>query len=133
MINQNAGLLTVTLSSFILEKSLEFTYRHSLLFSSTEHVHPVLNTVPASFALKDMTQLHVIQVLFQYLSGNEDKIKHTVNQYSLSCFIFYTKISLFPLSMPFKKVLFKKECGITVALNFPVPVCINLGKICLVL
>lgn len=59
-------ILTVTLRS-IWYQSSEDTDRHPLFFSSAEYIHPVLNTVPASFPFKDMTQLHIIQVLLQHL------------------------------------------------------------------
>lgn len=35
--------------------SPEDTDRHPLFLSSAEYIHPVLNTVPASFPFKNMT------------------------------------------------------------------------------
>lgn len=43
------------------------TYCHSLFFSSAEYIHPILNTIPASFTFQDVTQLDIIQVLLQHL------------------------------------------------------------------
>ena len=44
-----------------------WSHRHSLLLSSAQDVHPVLDRVPGRLPVQDVAQLHVVQVLFQHL------------------------------------------------------------------
>lgn len=48
-----------------------FAYRHPLLLSTTENIHPVLNSIPGAFSLENVPQLHIVQVFFQHLLQTE--------------------------------------------------------------
>lgn len=37
-----------------------FAYRHPLLLSTTENIHPVLNSIPGTLSVKNVPQLHII-------------------------------------------------------------------------
>lgn len=39
------------------------SYRHPLFFSSTENIHPVLHTIPASLTVQNLSQLNIIKVI----------------------------------------------------------------------
>lgn len=47
---------------FLLFSVYESSYSHSLLLSSTEYIHPVLNRVPAALSAQDVAQLNIVQV-----------------------------------------------------------------------
>lgn len=51
----------------------EATHSHSLLLSSTQDVHPVLDRVPASLSVQDVTQLNIIQVFLQHLETHDNE------------------------------------------------------------
>lgn len=85
--------LTVTSSKHLVPGS-EDTDRHSLFLSSAEYIHPVLNTVPAAFSLKDVTQLHIVQVLLQHLHAKTKDGKCLRSEWSvLAHLIFLDQLS----------------------------------------
>lgn len=50
---------------------LDPPYSHPLLFSSAEDIHPVLDHVPGTFPIQNVTQLNIAEVLLQHLKRGE--------------------------------------------------------------